>query len=174
MPPPLVSITCATKASQKPLGESGFVNARLHVRHPSTVLYSRLLSPGPLAITIAVCASQACTPRKSSVAPSFAASGTAHFVQCAPPSIVRRTVPPVPLAQATVPSTESIPRSPAVVPESCICHTGCAGWPKAIAETAHSKLSQWVRMAGSIAAWHGRDKPLINMGPAAKVPLQSE
>ena len=31
----------------------------------------------------------------------------------------------VPLAQATAPSTESMPRSPAVVPDSCTCHTAC-------------------------------------------------
>jgi len=96
-----------------------------HVLHPSLVLYSLLFSPVPEAITIAVFASHACTPRKSSVAPSVAASGTAHFSQCAPPSVVFSTVPPVPLAQATVPSTESMPRRPAVVPDSCICQTVC-------------------------------------------------
>jgi hypothetical protein len=59
----------------KPSG-SVFFNIGVHVSHPSVVLYSRLFSPGPLAITIAVPASQACTPRKSNVPPSLAPSAT--------------------------------------------------------------------------------------------------
>ncbi len=127
---------------------------KFHVPHPSVVLYNRLLSPGPLASTTALIAFQACTPRKSRVAPSLAASGVAHCVQCAPPSRVFSTVPPVPLAQATVPSTESIPRRPAVVPESCICQIGGAAggldWAKASAEAAINGRSEIARMGGSI------------------------
>jgi len=122
---------------------------------PSVVLYSRLFSPGPEAITIAVSASHAWTPRKSRVAPSVAASGIAQAVQCRPPSVVLSTVPPVPLAQATVPSTESIPRRLAVVPDSCICHGVCAGsedWAAAKAEAARSNEIQIAFMARSIVA----------------------
>ncbi len=140
-------------ASQNP-SLSPFSKRTTHVLHPSVVLYNRLFSPGPEAITIAVIASQACTPRKSSVAPSLAASGVEHCVQCAPPSRVLSTVPPVPLAQATVPSTEKIPRRPAVVPERCICQTAVAAggldWPKARAEAAKSSVSGRARMGGSI------------------------
>ena len=59
--------------------------------------------------------------------------------------MVLSTVPPVPLAQATVPSTESMPRSPAVVPESCICHTelleACARAIAAMGVTARARAS---------------------------------
>ncbi len=155
---------CTT--SKNPFGSS-FRKFSDHVLHPSFVLYSLLFSPGPLAITIAVVASHACTPRKSSVAPSLSASGTAHFCQCAPPSVVLSTVPPVPLAQATLPSTESMPRRPAVVPESCICQTGLTGrsvaggictgagvldWAAAIAEAAISSVNRITCMGGSIVA----------------------
>ena len=75
---------------------------------------------------MAVSLSHACTPRKSSVAPSPAASGTVHFVQCSPPSRVRNTVPSVPLAHATLLSTEKMPRRLAVEPDSCNCQSSGA------------------------------------------------
>src|ERR1700743_1468399 len=71
-------------------------------------------------MTMAVCASLAWMPRKSRDAPSVSASGMAHEDQCSPPSVVLSTVPLAPLAQAMLPSTESMPRRPAVVPESCM------------------------------------------------------
>ena len=117
------------------------------------------MSPGPEDITIAVSTSQACTARKSRVAPSAAASGMAHCVQCAPPSEVLSTVPPAPLAQAVVPSTEMVPstksiaRRSAVVPEFCISQGGLGGagdWAAARAETARSRTGLITCMAGSI------------------------
>jgi len=141
-----LSLSATLSASQKP-SLSGLMKINFHVWHPSVVLYSRLISPGPLAITIAVSASQACTPRKSSVAPSFVASGTAHFVQCTPPSMVLNTVPSVPLAHATVPSTEKIPRNPAVVLDSCICHTAAAGADGCAAAKAATARRGRIRVA---------------------------
>jgi hypothetical protein len=51
----------------------------------------------------------------------------AQVCQCAPPSMVLSTVPLEPLAHAVLPSTESMPRRLAVVPDSCIRQAGCAG-----------------------------------------------
>ncbi len=99
-------------ASQNP-SLSGFVNSSFQLEQPSVVLYSRDWSPGPLDITIAVWLSHAQTPRKSSLS---APGGIAHDCHSYPPSSVRRTVPLVPLAQATPPPTAWIPRSPAPVP----------------------------------------------------------
>src|SRR5580700_187787 len=74
-------------ASQNP-SFSGFVNSSFQLEHPSTVLYSRDASPGPLAITIAVLSSHAQMPRKSSFS---APGGIAHDCHSYPPSSVRKT-----------------------------------------------------------------------------------
>src|SRR5579863_4264061 len=91
-------------------------------------------------------------PRKSSDPPSLSPPGTAHFVQCAPPSTVRSTVPSVPLAHATLPFTEPTPRSPAVVPDSCIAQGDCAHppAPSAQAPIAPSKTILFTRIPRSI------------------------
>src|SRR5208337_4470387 len=117
-------------ASQNP-SLSGFVNTSFHVWHPSVVLYSRDKSPLPLDITIAVFASNACTPRKSRCS---APGGTAHACHRYPPSSVRSTVPFVPEAHATPEPTLSMPRKSAAVPELSISH--CA---RAILQTAKKR-----------------------------------
>ena len=71
----------------------------------------RDFSPGPMLMRKTVRASMARMPRKSRVS----APGTLAAVQVAPPSVVRRKVPAVPLAQTTWASTAEMPRSPAVV-----------------------------------------------------------
>src|SRR5579864_3870376 len=52
---------------------------------------------------------------------------TVHFRQLVPPSIVRRTVPCVPLAQTTLGLATLTPRSRAVVPLVCTVQLSSAG-----------------------------------------------
>src|ERR1051326_3383442 len=59
--------------------------------------------------------------RKSSASPV-----TVIFFQVAPPSLVRRTVLPEPLAHATRSFTAETPRSRAVTPLVCVVHCGAA------------------------------------------------
>src|SRR5271165_1017088 len=95
------SLSQKAMPSQNP-SLSGFVYSSFQLEHPSVVLYSRDRSPGPDDITIAVLASHAQTPRKSSFS---ALGGIAQLCHMYPLSSVRRTVPFVPLAHATPPPT---------------------------------------------------------------------
>src|ERR1700752_1427222 len=69
----------------------------------------------------AVSASIASTSRKSSVS-----SVTLSFSHVAPPSVVRSTVDPDPLAQATCSFTALTPRNRAVTPLVCVVQRGVA------------------------------------------------
>src|SRR3954468_14385984 len=68
-------------------------------------------SPGPALSRYAVRASTACTSRKSSAS----APGTVAARQVSPPSVVRKNVPFVPLAQTMLSLTTLSPRRLAVV-----------------------------------------------------------
>src|ERR1051326_306764 len=74
----------------------------------------REAGPLPMLRTYAVCASTASTSRKSS-----ASVVTLNLFHVAPPSVVRNTVPPEPLAHATRSLTALTPRKRAVTPLDC-------------------------------------------------------
>lgn len=82
---------------------------------------------------MAVLASKAWMPRKSRLS---ACGGVAQVCQVTPSSVVRRTVPLVPLAQAIPLPMEWIPRRLAVVWESWICH-----WAVAVVVRARSRTA---------------------------------
>src|SRR6266404_2937272 len=125
-PPSLVAITrkwpstgsltampcCASQNAMQSKKAFGFVlvNCTDQCSPASLVLKMRDASPGPAASRYAMFASTACTSRKSSAS----APGTAAACQVAP-SVVRRNVPFVPLAQTTFSLTTLSPRRPAVV-----------------------------------------------------------
>src|ERR1051325_124139 len=82
-------------------------------------------APLPMLSRKALSASKASTSRKS----NCSAPGTAPTCQVAPPSVVRRKVPLVPLAQTTLALTAHKPRSEAFVATFCSCHCACAAEP---------------------------------------------
>src|SRR5215211_6166585 len=69
---------------------------------------------------------------------SFAAFGTGICFQLSPPSVVRKTVPAVPLAQAVLSLTALTPRRRALTPVSWGVHAGAAASinPTAVAMTS--------------------------------------
>ncbi len=73
---------------------------------------------------MAVEASKAWMPRKS----RWSASGGVVACQWAPSSVVRRTVPSEPEAQAMPFEREWMPRRSAVVGAGWICHCAGPGW----------------------------------------------
>src|SRR5690242_2918806 len=81
--------------------------------------------PLPMLRTYAVCASIASMSRKSSA--SFL---TFNLLHVAPPSVVRNTVAPEPLAQATRSLTALTPRKRAVTPLVCNVQCGTKTSPK--------------------------------------------
>src|SRR5690242_19761851 len=82
----------------------------------------RELLPFPMDSRYAVFASTACTSRKS----SFSAPATVPGCHVTPPSVVRRKVPPVPLAHTTLALTTLTPRRLALVFDVCGFHCASA------------------------------------------------
>lgn len=86
------------------------------VRPPSVV--RKILEESPMLSTCAMSRDVAAMARKSSAA----APGTVSRVQLAPPSVVRSTVPCIPLAQTTLGETTLKPRSSTSVGLASACH----------------------------------------------------
>ena len=88
--------------------------------------------------TYAVVSLTASMSRKS----SRSASGIGSFCHEAPPSAVRSTVPPAPLAQATLSLTALTPRSRAVTPLACGVQRGATGAAATAPATATARQSK--------------------------------
>src|SRR4051794_27962354 len=74
---------------------------------------------------------------------SFWAPGTVITLHVAPPSVVRTTAPPVPLAQTTFSLTTERPRNEAVVSTFCLTH-----WAEAVIDNKRNVRTIANRMCG--------------------------
>src|SRR4051812_21325698 len=101
------------------------------------------------------------TSRKS----SFSASGTFPAVHVAPPSVVSRYVPPVPLAHATRSLTADRPRSDAVECDTCGVHD-CA---HAAAAKNRTALLLRIKFRRILFRDHGGRDDVLALGPERRV-----
>src|SRR5688572_4140104 len=113
----------------------------VHVAPASVVLKMRDAGPLPMLSTYAVCASIASMSRKSSVSVV-----TVNFFQVAPPSLVRSTVAPDPLAHATRSLTALTPRKRAVTPLVCNVQRGPNMANAGISNAATNKIVVFIRL----------------------------
>src|SRR5204862_133543 len=119
------------------------------------------LGPLPIGVTLAVqvrprspeCSTLACAPPPVATQASRAPGGETLRQLC-PPSVVRSTVPRLPLTQATLRLTADRPRKrAAVVPVGCTCQTGpCTPGAESGAAAAVPVAGSRVMASGTRAA----------------------
>src|SRR5688572_23028486 len=108
----------------------------------------------------AVRASIASTSRKSRL--SVVTVSACHFC---PPSVVRNTVLPLPLAQATVSLTALTPRSVAATPLVCTVHRGAATRPDSTAPASSTVMIHFETIRPASLPRERGDQAVLKLQP---------